>query len=110
MLQAVSLHNKVKLDKALADCSRLLGGNLAQEANPGVITDANGNIMPGMDPAAMGGMMPPGGMMPGMDPAMMGGMMPGMDPAMMPGMDPAMMGGMMPGMDPAMMGGMMPGG
>ena len=89
------------------------GGNLAQQANPGAITDANGNMMPGMDPAAMGGMMPPGGMMPGMDPAAMGGMMP--PGGMMPGMDPAAMGGMMPpggmmpGMDPAAMGGMMPG-
>ena len=42
--------------------------------------------MPGMDPAAMGGMMP------GMDPAMMGGMMPGMDPAMMGGNDVARRG------------------
>lgn len=72
---------------------------------------------PPMDPAMMGGGMPPG--MP-MDPAMMQGGMP-MDPAMMggaPPMDPAMMQGGMPsgmpmdpammGMDPAMMGGGMP--
>ena len=64
---------------------------------------------PPMDPAAMGGAMPPGGMP--MDPSMMGGAPP-MDPAMMGGamppgampMDPSMMGGAMPPMDPAMMG------
>jgi hypothetical protein len=44
--------------------------------------------------------MPPGQGMPPMDPAMMGG---GMPPGMPPGMDPSMMGGMPP-MDPAMMG------
>ena len=48
---------------------------------------------PGMDPAAMGGMPPPG-----MDPVAMGGMPP-------PGMDPAATGGMPPGVDPAMLGG-----
>jgi hypothetical protein len=60
---------------------------------------------PPMDPAMMGGGLPPG--MP-MDPAMMGGAP--MDPAMMggaPPMDPAMMGGAPP-MDTAMMGGAPP--
>lgn len=71
------------------------------------------------DPAAMGGMPPPGmdPAMMGGDPAAMGGMPPpGIDPAAggmpPPGMDPAAMGGMPmdpsmmppPGVDPAMMG------
>lgn len=63
-----------------------------------------------MDPAAMGGMPPPGdpamgGMPPAGDPAM-GGMPPGGDPAMggmPPAGDPAM-GGMPPAGDPAMAG------
>jgi len=56
-----------------------------------------------MDPAAAGGMPPPGG-----DPAAMGGMPPGVDPAAMGGapMDPAAMGGAP--MDPAAAGGMPP--
>ena len=57
MLQVVSRHNKVRRTGA-GGLQPAPGGNLAQEASPGVITDANGNTMPGMDPVAMGGMMP----------------------------------------------------